>query len=216
VIRHASRLGGDYGRATASDGIGPNAPQPDLELGLRKARAATLFTLGLPGSMYLYQGEELGLPEHTTLADEYRQDPTFFRTNGVRVGRDGCRVPLPWEAGVNQSNGFSSTGEAWLPQPDIYKNYSRDMQEGTPGSTLEMYKTALKIRSELDLGQGSFEWVEELCSEDVLAFRNMDVLVIHNFGDTAISSPEGEELISSSSQSQHNHLLPNETKWIKI
>jgi alpha-glucosidase len=216
VMRHASRLGGDYGRATASDGIGPNAPQSDLELGLTKARAATLFTLGLPGSMYLYQGEELGLPEHTTLADEYRQDPTFFRTNGLRVGRDGCRVPLPWEAGVNQSNGFSSTGEAWLPQPDIYKNYSRDLQEGTPGSTLEMYKAALKIRRELDLGQGSFEWVEELCSEDVLAFRNMNVVVIHNFGDSAVSSPEGEELISSSSQSQLGQLLPNETKWIKI
>jgi alpha-glucosidase len=216
VIRHASRLGGDYGRATASDGIGPNAPQPDLELGLKKARAATLFTLGLPGSMYLYQGEELGLPEHTTLQDEYRQDPTFFRTNGARVGRDGCRVPLPWEAGANQSNGFSSTGAAWLPQPDIYRNYSRDLQEGTPGSTLEMYKAALRIRSELDLGQGSFEWVQELCNENVLAFRNTDVLVIHNFGGSAISSPEGEELISSSSQSQHNHLLPNETKWIKL
>ena len=114
------------------------------------------------------------------------------------------------------SNGFSSTGEAWLPQPDIYKNYSRDLQEGTPGSSLEMYKAGLKIRSELDLGQGSFDWVKELCSEVVLAFRNMDVLVIHNFGDTAISSPEGEELISSSSHSQLNQLLPNETKWIKL
>jgi hypothetical protein len=79
-----------------------------------------------------------------------------------------------------------------------------------------MYKAALKIRSALDLGQGSFEWVQELCSEDVLAFRNTDVLVIHNFGDSAISSPEGEELISSSSKSQHNHLLPNETKWMKL
>jgi hypothetical protein len=79
-----------------------------------------------------------------------------------------------------------------------------------------MYKAALKIRSALNLGQGSFDWVEELCSEDVLAFKNMDVLVIHNFGDTAISSPEGEELISSSSQSQHNQLLPNETKWLKL
>jgi alpha-glucosidase len=215
VIRHASRLGGDYGRATASDGIGPNAPQPDLELGLKKARAATLFTLGLPGSMYLYQGEELGLPEHTTLQDQYRQDPTFFRTNGARVGRDGCRVPLPWDAGVNQSNGFSSTGEAWLPQPDIYRNYSRDLQEGTPGSTLEMYKAALKIRSELDLGQGSFEWVQELCSEDVLAFKNTDVLVIHNFGNEPITAPTGELLISSSNESA-TQILSNETRWLKV
>jgi alpha-glucosidase len=216
VIRHASRLGGDYGRATASDGIGPDAPQPNLELGLRKARAATLFTLGLPGSMYLYQGEELGLPEDTTLEDKYRQDPTFFRTNGARVGRDGCRVPLPWEAGVNQSNGFSATGAAWLPQPDIYKNYSRDLQEGVSGSTLEMYKGALKLRSELDLGQGSFEWVKELCNQDVLTFRNNGMLVIHNFGQTSVELPEGKELISSTTDSQQNLLLAHETKWVKL
>jgi alpha-glucosidase len=216
VIRHASRLGGDYGRATASDGIGPNAPQPDLELGLRKARAATLFTLGLHGSMYLYQGEELGLPEHTTLEDKHRQDPTFFRTSGNRVGRDGCRVPLPWEAGVNQSNGFSSTGASWLPQPAIYANYSRDLQEGVSGSTLEMYKQALVIRSELDLGQGSFEWDQELSNKDVLAFRNKDVLVIHNFGEVRIDVPEGKELISSTPDSQKNQVLPHETKWLKL
>ncbi len=216
VIRHASRLGGDYGRATASDGIGPNAPQPDLELGLRKARAATLFTLGLPGSMYLYQGEELGLPEHTTLEDKYRQDPTFFRTSGNRVGRDGCRVPLPWEAGVNQSNGFSTTGASWLPQPEIYADYSRDLQEGVSGSTLEMYKEALALRSELDLGQGSFEWDQELCNKDVLAFRNKNVLVIHNFGEVSIDVPEGKELISSTPDSQKNQVLPHETKWLKL
>jgi alpha-glucosidase len=216
VIRHASRLGGDYGRATASDGIGPNAPQPDLELGLRKARAATLFTLGLPGSMYLYQGEELGLPEHTTLENKYRQDPTFFRTQGKRVGRDGCRVPLPWEAGVNQSNGFSTTGASWLPQPAIYANYSRNLQEGVSASTLEMYKHALALRSELDLGQGSFAWDQELSNKNVLAFRNKDVLVIHNFGEVSIDVPEGKELISSTPDSQKNQVLPHETKWLRL
>ena len=214
VIRHASRLGGDYGRSTASDGIGPNNPQPDNELGLTKARAATLFTLALPGSMYLYQGEELGLPEHTTLEDEYRQDPTFFRTNGTRVGRDGCRVPLPWEAGANESNGFSSTGKAWLPQPDIYKNYSRNLQEGVTGSTLEMYKQALAIRKELDLGQGSFEWVKELCSSNVLAFRNKEILVIHNFGSESIAYGDEEHLISSLDQGA-GKVRTNETVWLK-
>jgi alpha-glucosidase len=166
--------------------------------------------------MYLYQGEELGLPEHTTLEDKYRQDPTFFRTNGKRVGRDGCRVPLPWEAGVNQSNGFSSTGASWLPQPDIYKNYSRNLQEGVSGSALEMYKQALAIRSELDLGQGSFEWDQDLSSKDVLAFRNNDVLVIHNFGEESIGIPEGTELMSSTADSQQNQVLPHETKWLRL
>jgi Glycosidases len=139
VIRHASRFGGDYGRATASDGIGPGQKQPDAELGLRIARAATLFMLGLPGASYLYQGEELGLPEHTTLEPEYRQDPTFFRTNGQRVGRDGCRVPLPWEAN-SPSLGFGPNQNSWLPQPDSYQQLARDNQEQDPVSTLNLYK----------------------------------------------------------------------------
>ena len=181
VMRHASRMGGDFGRTTASDGVGPNDPQPDAELGLKRAVAATLFTLGLPGSMYLYQGEELGLPEHTTLAPEFRQDPTFARTNGARVGRDGCRVTLPWEAGVGAANGFNTTGKSWLPQPDVYAKYARNLQEGVAGSTLETYKQALRTRKELNLGHGTFEWATELCSETVLAYRNGSLLVTHNF-----------------------------------
>ena len=117
-VRHATRYGYDHGKVPKQgDGIGPDYPQPDEALGLRKAQAATAFMLGLPGSAYIYQGEELGLPEHTTLEGKYREDPTYFRTKGERVGRDGCRVPLPWESTVNDSNGFSSTGLFWLPQP---------------------------------------------------------------------------------------------------
>ena len=181
VMRHASRMGGDYGRTTASDGVGPNDPQPNAELGLKRAIAATLFTLGLPGSIYLYQGEELGLPEHTTLAPEFRQDPTFKRTNGQRVGRDGCRVPLPWESGVNESNGFNTTGESWLPQPETYAHFARNLQEGVPGSTLETYKWALAKRKELNLGNGSLEWASEFCSDNSLGYRNGSLLVVHDF-----------------------------------
>jgi alpha-glucosidase len=79
-----------------------------------------------------------------------------------------------------------------------------------------MYKQALKLRSELDLGQGSFEWVEELCYQDVLAFRNNGILVIHNFGEIDIELPEGTELISSTTDSQQNLVLPHETKWLKL
>jgi alpha-glucosidase len=165
--------------------------------------------------MYLYQGEELGLPEHSTLEDEFRQDPTFFRTNGQRVGRDGCRVPLPWEAGTNESNGFSATGKAWLPQPDIYKNYSRNLQEGVSGSTLEMYKQALAIRKELDLGQGSFEWDTELCNSEVLAYRNNGILVIHNFGEKPLEIQDLTLVISSMASSAPSSVQPNETVWLK-
>ncbi len=205
VIRHASRFGGDFGRATASDGIGPDNPQPDNELGIKKARGATLFMLGLPGSSYLYQGEELGLPEHTTIAPEHRQDPTFERTGGVRVGRDGCRVPLPWEEG-QPSNGFSSAA-GWLPQPSSYAGLSRKSQEGMAGSTLELYRAALKLRKELALGEGSFDWVEQ---GDVLSYQNGKLTISHNFGSQQ-KDIQGTILLRS--RSQDGPLQPNETVW---
>jgi alpha-glucosidase len=214
IIRHATRMGGVVGRPTASDGIGPNDPQPDRELGLRRARGATLFTLGLPGSTYLYQGEELGLPEHTTIEPEYRQDPTFFRTGGKRVGRDGCRVPLPWEAGVGAANGFNVTGKAWIPQPALYAEYSRDQQEGVAGSTLELYKHALKLRKQLDLGNGSFEWVPEYTNATTLGYRNGGVLVIHNFGTEAIELPDGQ-ILASSQNGISLSLEADQTVWLK-
>jgi alpha-glucosidase len=208
VIRHASRFGGDYGRATASDGIGPSNPQPDNKLGLQKAKAATLFMLGLPGASYLYQGEELGLPEHTTIAGEHRQDPTFFRTSGMRVGRDGCRVPLPWEIG-NASNGFNNSGNAWLPQPEAYANLSRDLQESDPSSTLSLYKQALALRKELKLGEGSFNW---LIVDDVLSYQNGSLTVVHNFSDKPLDL-EGKLLLSSA-QLANGQLSPNDTAWV--
>ncbi len=193
VMRHASRFGGSYTRATASDGVGVNDPQPDSELGLRIAKSATLFMLGLPGASYLYQGEELGLPEHTTLDDKYRQDPTFIRTDGQRVGRDGSRVPMPWEKG-NKSNGFSETGASWLPQPSSYQALARDRQLNVAGSTLEFYKTALRLRTELKLGEGSFDWVNR---GELLSYKNGETLVMHNFSETAQQLPKGELLLAS-------------------
>ena len=217
IIRHASRMGGLIGRPTASNGIGPNDPQPDRELGLRRARAATLFTLALPGSMYLYQGEELGLPEHTTLEPQYRQDPTFARTGGERVGRDGCRVPLPWESGVGAANGFNTSGKAWLPQPEIYAQYSRDQQDGVEGSTLELYKQALKLRKDLQLGEGSFDWAPEFIGENSLGFRNGEILVVHNFGHEPIALPRGEVISSSLHGMTSGHdLVADQTVWLKL
>ena len=216
VIRHASRFGGLSLKPTDSDGVGPSDPQPDRELGLRRARGATLMMLALAGSSYLYQGEELGLPEHTTLAPEFRQDPTFFRTNGKRVGRDGCRVPLPWEAGAGAANGFNSTGKAWLPQPEIYAAYSRDQQEGVAGSTLELYKHALKLRREFNLGEGSFEWAAEFVSKSSLGFRNGEILVVHNFGHEPIDLPAGTILASSlEGMTEGRQLVADQTVWLK-
>jgi alpha-glucosidase len=210
VIRHVSRFGGDYGRTTASDGIGPDAVQPDNALGLVKARAATLFMLGLPGASYLYQGEELGLPEHTSISPERRQDPTFARTNGQRVGRDGARVPLPWVKG-GTTNGFTTAKTAWLPQPASFADLSRDQQTGVD-STLEMYKASLKFRSALGLGQGSLSWTS---TDAVLSYQNKNVIVAHNFGEAAAKLPEGQLLITSAPLSL-GKLPANVTAWVRV
>jgi alpha-glucosidase len=213
VIRHASRFGGDYGRATASDGVGANQPQPDSKLGLKVAKGATLFMLGLPGASYLFQGEELGLPEHTTLEDVYRQDPTFARTKGQRVGRDGCRIPLPWEP-EGESSGFSQSGKSWLPQPASYKNLSRSIQEQDTESTLSLYKAVLSLRKQLGLGEGSFGWLAGHLGPDTLGYENSGVRVIYNFGVEPIDLSAYQVLIASEPLSG-NQLATNQCAWVR-
>ena len=216
VIRHVSRFGVETPPPQGS-GIGPGMEQPDEELGQRKGRAATAFMLGIPGGAYLYQGEELGLPEHTTLEGKYRQDPTFSRTNGERVGRDGCRVPLPWEADGGLSFGFNSTGESWLPAPATYKKYARDVQEGVAGSTLELYKKLIAERKKLALGSGEFRWAPEYSSANSLAYVNNGVVVLSNFGPDLITIPAGEVIVSTqSSLPAGGQLEANQSAWIKL
>jgi len=193
TVRHASRLA-----LTAENpqghGIGPNSPGlPIPDLGLKRARAATLMMLALPGSAYIYQGEELGLPEHVHIPDDARQDPTWFRTDGERYGRDGCRVPLPWES-TAPAYGFNATGASWLPQPDAWAGLARDVQAGDASSTLEMYRTALALRASHGLGDGSVAWLE--LGEGIIAFDNGDVRVVANITGAPVAI-EGEVLAAS-------------------
>ncbi|MDU0347592.1 glycoside hydrolase family 13 protein [Actinomyces sp. MRS3W] len=186
VVRHATRFGFAPG-SEPDDGIGAEDPQPDAALGLRRARAATLFALGLPGSMYMFQGEELGLPEHTTMDDAARQDPAWLRTGKQTRGRDGCRVPLPW-AVDGPACGFNSTGATWLPQPEGWGAYAPAAQEADPDSTLAMYRRALAARREWGLGRGSIHWLEDTPAH-VLAFHNGEVTVVINMGEEAVTLP---------------------------
>ena len=197
TVRHASRLG-LLEPNSRPNGIGHGDEQPDEELGLRRARAASLMMLGLPGSAYIYQGEELGLPEHTALDDDLRQDPAWWRTGHTERGRDGCRVPLPWKAG-EPGFGFSPTGATWLPQPDSWSAYALDAQKGVPGSTYEMYREALRLRREFNLGSGSLAWVDGVGDEQAaVAFANRDVLVVTNLGDEPVELPEGATVLLAS------------------
>jgi alpha-glucosidase len=214
VIRHVTRMAYDK-VPKQGDGIGPSYPQPDEARGQRVGRAATAFMLGLPGSSYIYQGEELGLPEHTTLDASFREDPTFFRTKGERVGRDGCRVPIPWESD-KPAYGFSSTGKSWLPQPENYRRYARSEQRGVAGSTLELYRQLLKIRKEFNMGLGNLKWVEELCDETTLAFDNSGVRVIANFGGS-VNLPSGELLATTQHDLTVEGVLEHDqVAWIRL
>ncbi|MEU7179706.1 MULTISPECIES: glycoside hydrolase family 13 protein [Streptomyces] len=175
VVRHRTRFGG----------------------GLDRARAATLLMLALPGSAYVYQGEELGLPEVTDLPDEVRQDPSFFRASGQDGLRDGCRVPIPW-TGDEPSYGFG-TGGSWLPQPAGWAALSVAAQTGDPDSTLELYRTALALRrAHPGLGAGdAVEWLA--APAGVLAFRRPGGLVCTvNTTDAPVRLPApGRPLLTS-------------------
>ncbi|GAA1055475.1 alpha-glucosidase [Agromyces luteolus] len=211
VIRHASRL------ALTADslqghGIGPKSPGlPDPVVGLRRARAATALMLALPGSAYLYQGEELGLPEAIDLPDEARQDPTWFRTNGERYGRDGCRVPLPWEADA-PAYGFGPADTTWLPQPAEWADFARDRQRGVAGSTLELYRSLLAERRARSLATGELEWLDGF-GDDVLAVRNGTVIVVANTGSSPVELPEGDVILASADLD--GRTLPGDTTaWL--
>ncbi len=209
VVRHASRMGLAAPDARPN-GIRAEDPQPDAALGLRRARAATLQMLALPGSAYLYQGEELGLPDHTSLDGDLRQDPAWWRSGYTEAGRDGCRIPVPWERDA-PALGFSPNGVAWLPQPESYRDLAVDAQRGQPGSTLEMYRAALVVRKAHDLGRGSLAWVEDL-GDDVLAFVNNDVLVVTTF-DTPVELPDGYEIALASTEVAGTTIPPTTTVW---
>ena len=191
VIRHPSR----YALPDGTDGAGRDAwllsgglePAADPERGLRRARAATLFMLGLPGSAYLYQGEELGLFEAADLPPESLQDPTWFRTERKVKGRDGCRVPLPWDAS-GENLGFGGT--PWLPQPAWFARHAVTAQDGTAGSTLELYRSALAWRRTLQ-GAESLEWVSEPGAMLADYRRPNGWRVLTNFGTEPADLPEG-------------------------
>ncbi|WP_194784407.1 glycoside hydrolase family 13 protein [Actinomyces haliotis] len=219
VVRHATRFG--YAPGTRTDaGIGPGDPQPDHELGLRRARAATLFMLGLPGGAYLYQGEELGLPEHTTMPDEARQDPTWLRTGHKVRGRDGCRVPLPWTAD-GPSLGFGPNGSTWLPQPAEWAFLAPEVQASDPDSPLALYRRALAVRRERGLGRGTAEILNDV-PDMALAIRNGSTLLALNFGDTAVElDVVGTVLVRSSDAASGDtverlRLEPCAAQWLAL
>ncbi len=215
VVRHASRFGYNGQGPREGDGIGPADPQPDTDLGRRRAAAASMFMLGLPGAAYLYQGEELGLPDGTDIPENLRQDPTFARTGGERLGRDGCRVPLPWRS-AERHLGFGDGDDPWLPLPASFTELARDAQAASPSSHLNLYRSMLALRRELGLGSGSLAWAEDWCSGSSLAYVNGATLVIMNLNHEPLELPAGRVLLRSAGPDAGHYLASGATAWLRI
>jgi len=215
VVRHATR----YGLPKDPSGLWQDGkawllsngtePTVDVELGLRRARAAVLLMLALPGSAYLYQGEELGLQEVGELPAANLQDPAYFRSKGAEKGRDGCRVPIPWTVG-GLSFGFGSGGSHLL-QPKWFGAYSVEAQEGDAGSTLSLYRKALAVRRGLQTGN-SLTWVDG--TDWVLHFtRPGGWQSVTNFGAAPVELPDAAVVLSSGPL-EGDKLPSDTTAWL--
>lgn len=184
--------------------------ETDPVLGERRARAAALLAMALPGGLYVYQGEELGLPEVEDLPDHLLQDPIWARSAGTDRGRDGCRVPIPW-SGKEPPFGFGA-GTPWLPQPADWKNLTVESQQADQNSMLALYRNGLKLRS-TTLGDGALTWLDS--APGVLAFTRESLTCITNLTTEPIELPEHSELLLASNPLEVGKLPPDTTAWLR-
>ena len=215
VIRHATRLA-IPGYGESADGFGDEHrwyvenrlnPNLDFDLGLARAKAATLLILALPGSTYIYQGEELGLHEVLDIPGESMQDPQWFSGEGKLKSRDGCRVPLPWTS-AGSSYGFGKGG-AHLPQPSWFAQVNVESQEAED-STLNLYREAIALRK-ASFSTDSLNWLN--LGPNATAFERDGIVCVTNFGKEGLELPSGKVLLSSGAISG-GKLPGNATAWV--
>ncbi len=217
VARHATRYGRlDFtgGGVADDERVGPDTPI-DPALGLRRARAAALLMLALPGSAYVYQGEEVGLPEVVDLPEDVLADPIWERSGHRVRGRDGSRVPIPWTRS-GPSLGFGA-GQPWLPQPAGWADLSVEAQEGVEGSTLELYRSALRLRRTLP--GDDLEWTDS--APDTLSFRRRadDGTVLGcvvNLGSEPVDLPAYDEVLLASRPLDGDRLPSDTAVWLRL
>jgi alpha-glucosidase len=197
-----------YARAAGPGGA------PDPLRGAARAAAAALLLLALPGSVYLYQGEELGLPEVVDLPADVLADPIVAGTGRPEAGRDGCRVPLPW-SGTAPPFGFStaSPDDLWLPQPQWFADHSVHRLRGDEGSVWHMYREALHLRRTLSvLREPHLRWLQ--VSDEALVFSRGDGLVCAvNFSDAPLPAPVPGPPTLASQRCDEGKLAANTAAW---
>ena len=221
VVRSVDRL--DLGLTNNGESTFTRQGDPakfNIARGTLRAKSATLMTLALPGGTYLYQGEELGLPEVRDLPEDRLSDPRWKMSGYKDRGRDGCRVPLPWKTEPTGGFGFSTNDlleldQAWLPMSPWMGNFSAESQDGAAGSTLTMYREALALRKlEEGLGDGPMTWIE--AGKDVVAFSRPGNFACYiNFG-AAIEIPAGAKVLISSGPLAGNSIPTDTAVWLRV
>lgn len=179
--------------------------------GLARARAMAMVMLALPGAVFVYNGEELGLP-NVDLPDEVLQDPVWERSGRTERGRDGCRVPIPWE-GSQPPFGFSANPDTWLPIPRDWADLTVERQSADPGSSLNFFRNLIRLRSNtFRFDDNVVEWIEP-AHDGVLSFRSGGVLCVLNTGTRAVELSAGK-VIATSAAVTNGHLAPNSAAWL--
>jgi alpha-glucosidase len=207
-----------YGRADSSFAFAAKreGTPTDLDRGRRRARAAALLAMALPGSLYVYQGEELGLPEVEDIPADRRQDPMWLRSGGVDPGRDGCRIPIPW-AGDRPPYGFSPAGAArpWLDQPDDWATLTVEAESRDPESMLALYRAGLRLRRSAPWHHvDAISWLPGL--DSVLAFaRGERFVCLVNFGPEPVELPDGAEVLIASNELEGGAAPQDTTVWLR-
>jgi alpha-glucosidase len=206
-------------------------PKPEeIALGRKRARAGMLLMLALPGSAYIWQGQELGLEEVRDIPDHERQDPEFINSHGEWIGRDGCRVPIPWtKAGKTFGFGPEDGKGSWLTQPKHWGELSVEAQQSDPDSMWHLTRSALMLRRTMEvLGSGDMRWRDDLTNgdENVIAYERIDangiagLVCVANLSDKAITIPASSVLLTSLPEMhlEHGHLtLPQDSSaWVLL
>jgi alpha-glucosidase len=215
VVRHVTRYGKGDGSTLFLAADDENG-RANLALGTRRARAAALLAMALPGSVYIYQGDELGLPEVENLPSGFRQDPIFFRTGGHELGRDGCRVPLPW-SGEKQPFGFTEQGGSpWLPQPKDWRSFTVESQDRDPASMLNLYRRALGLRRDQpSLRNSRFRWID--APPGLLGFvRGNTFANVTNVSSISLELPPHRQVLLTTEALVGSTLPPDSTAWLAL
>jgi len=223
VVRVVDRLDLDLvaGQGQTTDERLGTQADFDMARGIRRARAAALLMLSLPGAVYLYQGEELGLPEVRDIPVDRLQDPIWRMSKNLDRGRDGCRVPIPWRAVSDGAFGFSenfdlSRTESWLPQPANWGEFSVELQNESTDSILNLYRAALHLRkSDPSLNGSYFKWLES-GKTSLIFTRDEDesFLCLVNFSGVQ-EIPQGYKVLLSSQELRSDHIPSDTTVWLQ-